>query len=442
MSEHWVVVGAGLTGSLTAVRAAQRNIRVDLVEKRPDLRVRDVDVGRSINLALSTRGLDALARIGIRERIEREGLPLRGRMMHSRAGELTFQPYGPRPEHAILSVSRDGLNRSLLDAVDDADTVTTWFEHGLTHVDVDTAAVTLDSADSEAVHLQPDAVIGADGAYSRVRSRLHRLARFSYEQDYLEHGYKELTIPPALDGGHRLDPEALHIWPRGSHMMIALPNADGSFTCTLFWPFDGEIGFEAIADGSTAVDAFEAQFPDALALMPDLATEYVDNPTSTLVTMRCRPWHHRDRVLLLGDAAHAVVPFYGQGANAALEDVTILMDCLESHHGNRQAAFAEFFAVRKPDADALADLALDNFVEMRDRVASRRFLAGKWAKRQLARLLPGTFEPLYTMVTFSRRPYADAVAKARRQDRWLWGAALVATVLVVAVITVVIAWVA
>ncbi len=433
MTVRTVVAGAGLTGSLAAVRLARAGHCVDLVEKRPDLRTSDHDHGRSINLALSTRGIDALARVGLADRVVRDGIPMRGRMMHSTGGELTFQPYGTRSEHAIISVSRDGLNRTMLDAVDAEDGVTTRFELGVVAIDPDRPTVTLQGPDDDELVLEPDLIVGADGAYSAVRRQLLRHVPSSYSEDELEHGYKELTIPPTADGRHRIDPNALHIWPRGTHMMIALPNPDGSFTCTLFWPYDGPVGFERIAEPDAVLAVFERQFPDALDLMPELTTEYVANPTSSLVTIRCQPWHHEASVILLGDACHAVVPFYGQGANAALEDVTILMEELDAH-ADRARAFAAFFERRKPDADALDDLARDNFVEMRDRVASRRFLAVKALKQLLARLLPGRFEPLYTMVTFSRRPYAEAVAKARRQDLVLGVAAAILVVAIVAVV--------
>ncbi len=430
---HTVVAGAGLTGSLAAIRLARAGHRIDLIEKRPDLRTADHDRGRSINLALSTRGIDALDRVGLADPIVRDGIPMRGRMMHSADGELTFQPYGTRAEHAIISVSRDGLNRTMLDAVDAEERVTTRFGLGVVDVDVEAPRVTLESRDGTEVVVDADLIVGADGAYSAVRRHLLRHVPSSYSEDELEHGYKELTIPPAADGGHRIDPNALHIWPRGTHMMIALPNPDGSFTCTLFWPFDGPVGFERITEPGDVVAVFERQFPDALDLMPDLTIEYVANPTSSLVTIRCQPWHHEGTVILLGDACHAVVPFYGQGANAALEDITILMDELASYP-DRSEAFAAFFERRKPDADALDQLARDNFVEMRDRVASRRFLLTKRLKQALARLLPGRFEPLYTMVTFSRRPYAEAVAKARRQDRALLAGSVLALAAVVAAV--------
>ncbi len=438
MTVHTVVAGAGLTGSLAAVRLARAGHRIDLVEKRPDLRTSDHDQGRSINLALSTRGIDALDRVGLADQIVRDGIPMRGRMMHSANGELTFQPYGTRAEHAIISVSRDGLNRTMLDAVDAENGVTTRFGLGVVELDPEAPRVTLQGPGGDELVIEPDLIVGADGAYSAVRRQLLRHVPSSYSEDELEHGYKELTIPPAADGSHRIDPNALHIWPRGTHMMIALPNPDGSFTCTLFWPFDGPVGFERIVEPDAVVAVFERQFPDALDLMPALTSEYVANPTSSLVTIRCRPWHHGGTVILLGDASHAVVPFYGQGANAALEDVTILMEELAAQP-DRASAFAAFFERRKPDADALAELAHDNFVEMRDRVASRRFLLVKRLKQTLARLLPNRFEPLYTMVTFSRRPYAEAVAKARRQDRALVAAAVTVLAAIVTVAVVAIA---
>ena len=280
-----------------------------------------------------------------------------------------------------------------------------------------------------------DGIFGCDGAYSAVRSRLQRTGRFSYEQEYLEHGYKELTIPSGAGGGPRLDPHALHIWPRGAHMMIALPNLDGSFTCTLFWPYAGAGGFETIDTRDEVLDTFRRQFPDAVPVMPDLVDEYLANPVGSLVTIRCAPWYRDDRALLVGDAAHAVVPFYGQGANAALEDCLLVMDEIDRHDADWAAAFRSFAERRKPDTDALADLALDNFIEMRDHVASRWFLAHSALERAVHRRLPSLLVPLYTMVTFSRLPYGEAVRRARRQ-RIVLRIVLIALAALVAVVVV------
>jgi kynurenine 3-monooxygenase len=263
-----------------------------------------------------------------------------------------------------------------------------------------------------------DAVIGVDGAFSAVRASMQqKIDNFQYDESYLAHGYKELTIPPALDGSWRIEKNALHIWPRKSFMMIALPNPDGSFTCTLFWEFEGPHSFATTKTDEDVQHFFEEEFPDAVPLMPTLLEDFKNNPTGSLVTIRCAPWYYRDRVCLLGDAAHAVVPFYGQGMNAAFEDCVVLDQCLEKFANDRERAFAEYFSYRKENADALADLAIGNFIEMRDKTASRTFRAKKKLDHLLEAALPGVYLPLYTMVTFTRIPYARAARRARLQDR-------------------------
>ncbi len=429
------VVGAGLTGTLVAARMADAGHDVDIYDRRADLRRLDLDGGRSINLALSERGFDALDRIGIADDIRAAAVPMRGRMMHSVGGELTFQPYGTDPSHVLMSVNRDDLNIAMLNSVDSRPNITAHYGVKLVTLDPDHAEVTLE-ADDETSVCQFDTVIGADGAFSAVRQVLQRSQGFDFEQDFLEHGYKELTIPAHPDGSYQIEPHALHIWPRGTHMMIALPNPDGSFTCTLFWPLQGEVGFGGVDTPDAVVALFNEQFPDAVALMPDLAQDYLQNPVGTLVTIRCAPWYRSDTTLILGDAAHAVVPFYGQGANAAMEDCTLLMDSLARHGDDWIAGFADFADARKPHADALADLALANYVEMRDHVASPRFLLLVRIKQWLHKVAPKTFTPLYTMVTFTRTPYADAIARARRQDRYLQIAAWVAALVVIALVGV------
>jgi kynurenine 3-monooxygenase len=361
-------------------------------------------------------------------------------MLHGRDRSVTFQPYSANPENVLLSVSRDGLNATLLDAVDQRH-LPTHFGQRLVDVELRTSNAVFDTGDEAHRREQFDVMIGADGAYSAVRNRLQRTDRFNYEQDYLEYGYKELTIPARADGSFAMEPHALHIWPRGGHMMIALPNTDGSFTCTLFWPFDGVVGFERVDSAREVNETFRVQFPDAVELMPQLADEYLRNSTSSLVTIRCGPWCYDDRIVLLGDAAHAVVPFYGQGANAALEDVTIFLDTLATHAGEWGPTMSDFYAQRKPDTDALADLAFDNFVEMRDRVASPLFRLRARAEQRVHRWAPRWFTPLYEMVTFSRTPYLMAVARAKRQralvDRLLM--ALVAAILLVIVAAMILA---
>ena len=412
MSQRVTIVGAGLAGALMANFLGQAGYRVRLLERRGDPRRKDVGGGRSINLAISTRGLDALDRVGLKQRVLDEAVPMRGRQLHAVDGSQSFQPYGTEDSQVINSVSRLGLNVLLIDACDELDNVTIEFDRRCHDVDLESGAVTVELPDETREVVESDFTIGADGAFSAVRARMQRLARFDYSQTYLEYGYKELTVPPEL--GQRLEQHALHIWPRESYMMIALPNQDGSFTGTLFWPFEGPDSFESVPDGKTALTFFERVFPDAIPLMPELVEEYDTNPTSPLVTVRCGPWHH-GKTLLLGDACHAIVPFYGQGANAAFEDCTVLSQCL-ADHGLGPAAFEAYFKARKANADALAQLAIDNFVEMRDHVASPLFQWRIRFEKWLHRLMPIRYVPLYIMVTFTRIPYAEA--RRRADSQW------------------------
>jgi len=414
-----------------AVLLGRRGHRVHVYERRPDPRQGAAGRGRSINLAISTRGLAGLERAGLMRELLDVAIPMRGRMVHAPDGTLAFQPYGHEAHHVIHSVSRAGLNRLLVEAAEAMPHVTVAF--GKRCVDVDLAAgrCTFDDGTSA----EADLVVGADGAYSEVRLALQKSDRFDYRQDYLEFGYKELAIP-ARGEEFAMEPHALHIWPRGGFMMIALPNVDRSFTCTCFWPFDGPNSFSALATGPEVRAFFERVFPDAVPLMPALEEDFLLNPIGSLVTVRCAPWRFRDRAVLLGDAAHAIVPFYGQGANAAFEDCIVLDECLAAKPDDVAAALADYEARRKVHADAVADLALANFVEMRDKTASKMFLLGKKLEKVLARLFPGRFVPLYYMVSFSRTPYADAVRRAALQWRILrWAAAAGAVVLVALVLT-------
>jgi kynurenine 3-monooxygenase len=433
-----VVAGGGLTGALLAIRLADRGEQVHVLDRRDDPRVVPAERGRSINLALSTRGFDALERVGLADAVRAAGVPMRGRMMHDTSGHLTFQPYGTDPAHVLQSVDRDALTNTLLDAVDTRPGITVHYGCIVRDVNIKDHYVLYEQRGSN-LQLPYDTIYGADGAYSTVRLRLQKTGRFDFEQEFLSHGYKELLIPAAADGSYQLEPNALHIWPRGAHMMIALPNPDGSFTATLFWPYSGRGGFDQVTTDQAILEAFERHYPDALRLLPDVVEQFHDHPTSSLVTIRCGPWFHDDRVLVLGDAAHAVVPFYGQGANAGMEDVTLLCDALDAHADDRSRAFQSFYEDRKPHADALADLALDNFVEMRDHVASRFFLFRQLLRRLLHRLAGDRLTPEYTLVTFSRTPYADAVAAGRRIDRMIdIGVALVAAMIAALVLLVVV----
>ena len=413
-----VLIGSGLAGGLLAAFLGRRGHEVDLYERRADPREGNIVGGRSINLALSTRGIHALEQVGIADEVLRHAIPMRGRMIHEKSGELHFAPYDVDPNKHINSIGRAALNTSVIEAALRSSNVRVHFNQRCMDVDPASArAQLLNTSTSQPASAAGDVVIGVDGAYSAVRESMRRkIDNFQYEESYLAHGYKELTIPPAADGAWQLDKNALHIWPRKSFMMIALPNPDGSFTCTLFWQFEGLRSFAATKSDDDVRRFFEEEFPDAVSLMPNLLEDFRSNPTGSLVTIRCAPWFYRDTICLVGDAAHAVVPFYGQGMNAAFEDCVVLDECLAAFPQDRHRAFTDYFQRRKPNTDALADLAIGNFIEMRDKTASRMFRAKKKIDHFLEAVLPRTYLPLYTMVTFTRIPYAEASRRAWIQD--------------------------
>lgn len=418
MTPKITIVGAGLGGALLAVYLGQAGYEVELFERRPDPRSGQTEAGRSINLALSARGLHALAEVGVAKDILQLAVPMRGRMLHSPTGELAYQPYDKDPGRAINSVSRAGLNLLLLERAARLPNVQMHFEYRCIDADLDAPAALLRHEHTHDERRSTgDLLIGFDGAFSALRGRMQRQDGFDYSQTYLEHGYKELYISPAEGGGFRMEANALHIWPRKRYMMIALPNPDGSFTVTCFWPIGGPNGFDNLATPEQIESYFREHFPDAAPLLPTLATDYLHHPVGRLVTIRCGPWHHEGKVLLLGDAAHAIVPFYGQGMNCAFEDCTVFMQCVRAHAPDWPGVLQRCYELRKPNADTLADLALHNFVEMRDRSASTLFQWRKKLERTLHRLLPRWYTPLYTLVSFTRTPYRAAVERARRQDR-------------------------
>lgn len=421
MPSKFVLVGSGLAGGLLAACLGRRGHEVELYERRADPREGNLVGGRSINLALSTRGIHALEQLGIADEVLKHAIPMPGRMIHDKSGELHFSPYDRDPRKHINSIGRAALNTTVIEAALRYPNVSVHFNHRCTDVDL-TEAVGYFETEQGQVIARGDAVIGVDGAFSAVRQSMQKqIGDFQYDESYLPHGYKELTIPPAPDGSWRMEKNALHIWPRKSFMMIALPNPDGSFTCTLFWEFKGPRSFETTTTDEDIYRFFSEEFPDAVPLMPSLLEEYRQNPTGSLVTIRCAPWSYQDKVALVGDAAHAVVPFYGQGMNAAFEDCIVLDECLAQFADNRERAFAEYYSRRKVNADALADLAIQNFIEMRDKTASKTFRARKKLDHFLEGLLPGIYLPLYTMVTFTRMPYAQAARRARLQDGIVYG---------------------
>ena len=434
-SPRFTLIGGGLAGGLLATYLGRAGYEVDLYERRSDPAAGNFVGGRSINLAVSTRGIDALERIGLADEVLKHAIKMPGRMIHDRSGELHFQPYDKDPDRCINSIGRSVLNSVTLEAAQRLPNVRVHFDQRCVDVDFERPAATLIHARTgEEKTVAGDVVIGVDGAFSAVRRSMQRLERFDYRQDYLRHGYKELTIPPALGGGFRMEKHALHIWPRRSFMMIALPNPDGSFTCTLFLHFEGSPSFASLRDPAAVRQFFTEEFPDALQIMPTLAEDFAANPTGSMVTVRCGPWHYHDKVALLGDAAHAVVPFYGQGMNAAFEDVVVLDDCIKRLAPNWESVLAEYEAQRKPHTDALAELAIGNFIEMRDKTASRTFRARKKMERTLHRYLPGIYTPLYTMVSFTRTPYLDAVKRAKAQDRIVFAIAIILAILILMVL--------
>lgn len=414
--EKIAIIGAGLVGSLKAIIMAQKGFDVEVFERRPDIRSANISAGKSINLALSNRGWKALELAGIKEEVEKEAIPMYGRKIHDENGELTDQAYGLEGE-AIYSVSRGGLNQLLIAQADKYKNVNFHFEMKCEDVDLETNELHFTTKDGKEHHFKADRIIATDGAFSAVRAKMQKTDRFNYQQMYLEHGYKELTIPPAADGGFRIEKNALHIWPRGSYMLIALPNSDGSFTCTLFFPFEGENSFESIKTKEDMNAFFKKVFPDAYDLMPTLEEDYFANPTASLVTVRCHPWNYEDKIIMMGDASHAIVPFYGQGMNSGFEDCSVFNDIYEKYQGDWSKVIPEFSKQRKPDADAIADLALHNFIEMRDKVADPSFLLRKKIEKQLMLDHPDQWMPLYSQVTFSHIPYSKALAAGIRQAK-------------------------
>lgn len=416
-----IIVGAGLCGCLLAVRLAQRGFSVKVYERRSDPRITDIDGGRSINLALSARGLMALDRAGIKTEVLAECIPMRGRMIHPLDGKEFISTYSGRKDEYINSVSRSGLNIALLDAADQHSNIEFYFDSKVTDIDLDQAIIQYNkngntSSDQGAI------VIGTDGAGSILRrSMMGQTTKllFNYSQDFLRHGYKELRIQPDHDSGWRIHKEALHIWPRGQFMVIALPNLDGSFTLTMFHPYDGVAGFNTLNTTDKVQAFFEEYYPSLLPYIPHLLEEYFENPVGTLGTIKCYPWQAHGKSLIMGDAAHAIVPFYGQGMNASLEDVRVFDDLIEVHGDNWVTVFDTFQTLRKNNTDAIADLAIDNFYEMRDHVDDELFMRKRKIETQLEQIYPDYYSK-YSLVTF--RPelsYSEAKSQGRSQDQLL-----------------------
>lgn len=412
-----VIVGAGLVGSMLAAMLGREGFPVTVIERRGDPRLSEMAAGRSINLAISERGLNALAKLDLADDILALGVPLYGRMIHPISGPMGYQPYGVGKQ-AINSFSRGELNLALVKAAGAAPNVALEFNRRCLDVDLESGTVThADLATGRDLRTTRGVVIGADGAYSAVRAPMQRREHQDYAQDFLAHGYKELMIPPRPDGSAALDRNAMHIWPRGRFMMMAMANLDASFTVTLYLPMTGPDSFAELGTPEAVSRFFAREFPDALPIMPTLLEDFAANPAGAMVTVRTYPWAIDGRVVLAGDAAHAIVPFYGQGANAGFEDCLVLVDEMTKAPDDLAGAFDRYQRARKPNTEAIADLALANFNEMRDHVASKAFLLKKRFEQLLHKLFPRHFVPLYSMISFSRIPYAEARAKAQAQAR-------------------------
>lgn len=411
------IIGAGLVGALQACYLQRRGYQVDVYESRGDFREVGYIGGRSINLALSTRGWTALEKIGLSDEIHKIAIPMYGRTIHQISGEVNYQPYG-KDNQAIYSVSRGELNKKMVELADQFPDVNFHFHHFCQKIDFDKNEIHFIQTQSQKeITVKTDWIIGADGAFSRVRNSMMPLPRFQYSQYYIDYGYKELAIPAGNDGGFLLDKNSLHIWPRGRFMLIALPNLDGSFTCTLFVPFEGEDAFDDLTDETTVRSYFEKNFPDALKLMPTLVTDFFKNPTSALVTVRCYPWHHQNTILV-GDAAHAVVPFFGQGMNCGFEDVRILDELMDTYDTPSEL-YAAYSSIRKPQGDAIAQMALDNFIEMRDLVGQPDFLEMKHIEHDIMEHEAYNYTSMYQYVSFSNEPYAYAQHIGKKQYEML-----------------------
>lgn len=411
-----IIIGAGLVGSLWAVYLSKAGYNVTIYERRSDIRKAEISAGKSINLALSVRGWTALDAVGVGDEIRKIAIPMYGRMMHSLEGELTYQQYGKEGQ-AIFSVSRGKINATMMDIAETHGNAKIHYQTECLRVDLKNAVAYLRNTETgQEFEAKADVIFAADGAFSAVRYHsMQKLGRFQYSQNYIADGYREILLPALPDGNYPMDKNALHIWPRGRFMMIALANEDGSFTCTLFMPHEGhEFAFDKLNTKADVDRFFKTVFPDFHQMMPDIADKWEDHPLSNLAIIRCYPWAH-GKVGLMGDAAHATVPFYGQGMNAGFEDCRVLNDLMHEHNHDWEKIWEAYSPARKPNGDALQDLSLDNYIEMRDLVADPSFLLRKKIEAKFNQLYPNKWLPLYSQVTFSNIPYSVAYEQGKKQ---------------------------
>jgi len=410
------LIGAGLTGPLLATYLAQQGYSVEIFERRPDMRKESISAGRSINLALSARGNHALKEVGLYDKIKPNTIPMKGRMIHDLNGNTHLQPYGQKENEVIFSVSRAQLNMDLMTLAEETGKVTIRFNHQLLSADLEQNKLLFQLSNSlEEIELPFNRVIGCDGSASILRKSIVEKANIQYVKKPLGHGYKELTIPPLKSGKFRIEPNALHIWPRGNHMLIALPNNDCSFTCTLFFPMTGATSFETVKTEKDILDLFQSQFHDAIKLIPNLVEDFQKNSTGDLASVYCKPWHLGDKALLIGDAAHAVVPFFGQGMNASFQDCSTLAKLMGQNKNDWKTIFNTFSSVQVENGHAIADMAIENYLEMRDHVNDTEYKKRRNVELKLERMFPGQFIPRYSMVSFHQIPYAEVYQRGGKQ---------------------------
>lgn len=410
------IVGAGLVGSLWAVYLTKAGYKVQLFERRPDIRKAEISAGKSINLALSTRGWKALDTVGVGDAVREIAIPMSGRIMHDLESNLTYQPYGKEGQ-AIYSVSRGGVNARLMDIAEETGNAEIFYNEKCIGTDLENGIVYLENSETgKKWEVKSDVVFATDGAFSAVRyNAMQKLDRFNYSQNYIEDGYREILLPANEDGSYKLDKNALHIWPRGRFMLIALANEDGSFTCTLFMPFNGPNSFETLTSKEAVDNFFQSTFPDFYAMMPNIADAWEDHPLSSLAIVRCYPWTH-GKTALMGDAAHATVPFYGQGMNCGFEDCSVMWELMQKHNEDWPKVFEEYQQLRKPDGDGVQDLSLHNYYVMRDYVGDPKFLLQKKIEAHFSEKHPEKWLPLYSQVTFSHIRYSEAWKTGQKQD--------------------------
>ncbi|KZN30569.1 hypothetical protein N480_06315 [Pseudoalteromonas luteoviolacea S2607] len=416
MSDRIAIVGGGLSGSLLALSLAQRGLEVDVYEKRTDPRINRGETGRSINLGLSKRGMEALKRVGMLETVLERAVVMKGRVIHSPDGEAIFQAYGNNNNQVLHSIDRNELNRLLLDKADQSDKVTLHFNQRFIKANKDARTIEIES-DSQTKVIKHKWVIGADGAFSNVRKEMQRGERANYQQEFLEWGYKELSLPAKEDGTSLIQLDALHVWPREHGLIVSHPNLDGTHTLSVFMPFNGEFSFEKVTTKKEVENFFNTHFCDLVSMLPSLVEEWERNAVGSLITTKTSQWYYKDWMVLVGDACHAQYPFYGQGMNSAFEDCCVLLDSLEATQFDLANAFERYESLRRPHTDVLAQLSKDNFTELKDKVKSPMFLMRKKMDLVLNKLFPERWLPMYTMIAHTTMPYKHALIRSIKQNR-------------------------